>query len=658
MSDDQLRQRIRRREFAIFSGVSLSTALAGCAGILDRGDTESNSETTDESEPTKVTSTGTREVTTQKPEAVIEITDVSLRGDTITVGEHIEVEISFSNTGDVDGTTTVSLEVDGEEVDTEQYEIPAGEEIQRTLAGSEQSRTGTVSVTLNDRTVGDVVIEAPDVLHVAPDGVNDGTGTQDDPLSSIQAAIERAGPGQTVSVHSGEYFEYVEFKTAGESDAPITLTGPPDAVLKPPEEIDHQVISVGASHVHITGLTITGLYDPDEPENPESYHLGKLIDLNTFAEHGDDYVEGLVVSPHQLGGAGKSLINSQMIKDSEIGGFEVIGPAGTEWIFDDVPGHTGEIVYLGTASNNRIKRGFDGYDRTRNIRVHHIDNSDGHPHSELVDIKAGVENVTVEYCTDGEGARTNNSYFSRPISVDGHRCTIRWNVIRDAAGFGVRVGPQSFMSSFDDEGQLVAEGGLDAKPQTEFERRFGKEHAIYGNVFAGNSHDAIGFYREGRRPGRDSNPRPEDQRALCGNLFDGYSDGDPGKPCPSEMPSSDGVGHLGGESPWEGTPPSKETVFSRHAKATHLDVEVEADDVPVDIDIEATATVTNNGDSPEEVVFRIRARDRVLTTETVTVRDGATQEVQLTVDGIPFTGKLQITRNGQKVGVVMVTDDG
>ena len=52
MPDDQLRQRIRRREFAIFSGVSLSTALAGCAGILDRGDAESNSETTDESEVT------------------------------------------------------------------------------------------------------------------------------------------------------------------------------------------------------------------------------------------------------------------------------------------------------------------------------------------------------------------------------------------------------------------------------------------------------------------------------------------------------------------------------------------------------------------------------------------------------------------------------
>ena len=175
--------------------------------------------------------------------------------------------------------------------------------------------------------------------------------------------------------------------------------------------------------------------------------------------------------------------------------------------------------------------------------------------------------------------------------------------------------------------------------------------------YVGNSHDAIGFYREGRRPGRDSNPRPEDQRAFCGNLYDAYSDGNPGKPCPSEMPSSAGVGHLGGESPREGAPPSKETVFSRHAKATHLDVEVEADDVPVDTDIEATAMVTNHGDSPEGVVFRIRARDGVLTTEAVTVRDGATQEVQLTADGIPFTGKLQITRNGQKVGFVMVTAD-
>ncbi|PSP94727.1 hypothetical protein BRC91_04560 [Halobacteriales archaeon QS_4_62_28] len=605
-----------------------------------------------------MTSTETREVTTQQPEAAIEITDVSLREDTITVGEHIEVEISFSNTGDVDGTTTVSLEVDGEAVDTEQYEIPAGEERQRTLASSERSRAGTVSVTLDDRTVGDVVIEAPDVLHVAPDGVNDGTGTRDDPLSSIQAAIEKVGPGQTVSVQSGEYFEYVEFKTAGESDAPITLTGPPDAVLKPPKEIDHQVISVGASHVHITGLTITGLYDPDEPENPESYHPGKLIDLNTFAEHGDDYVEGLVVSPHRLGGAGQSLINSQMIRDSEIGGFEVIGPAGTEWIFDDVPGHNGEILYLGTAPNNRIKKGFDGYDRTRNIRVHHIDNSDGHPHSELVDIKAGVENVTIEYCTDGGSAQSNDSYFSRSITVDGHRCTIRWNVIRDAAGFGVRIGPQSFMSSFDDEGQLVAESVLDTKPQTEFERRFGKEHAIYGNVFAGNSHDAIGFYREGRRPGRDSNPRPEDQRVLCGNLFDGYSDDAPGKSCHSDISSGDGVGHLGGDSPWNGDTPTKEDVFSRYAMAKHLDVTVAASNVPTNTDIAATITLTNEGDSHEEVVLRFRVREHVLTTETVSVPVGETREAQLTEGGLPNPEEVSITRNGQKVGFVRVTDDG
>lgn len=496
--------------------------------------------------------------------------------------------------------------------------------------------------------VGDVTVRPPDVLHVAPDGSDEDVGTKGAPLSSIQTAVARAEPSQTVHVYPGEYFEYVEFRTAGEPDAPITLTGPSDAVLKPPEDIDHSTISVGASHVHITGLTITGLYDEDDPENSASYHSGKLIDLNTFAEDGNDYIEELVISPNRLGNAGQSLINSQMIKDCEIGGFEVVGPAGTNWIFEDESGHNGEFVYLGTAPNNRKKRGFEGYDRTRNIRVHHIDNSEGHPHSELVDCKAGIENVTVEYCTDGGGVQSNDSYYSRSVSMDGRQCTIRWNVIRDAAGYGVRIGPQSFMSNT----EFLAE------PQTDLERLMGKDHAIYHNVFARNPFDAIGFLRHEKRPGRDSNPLPEDQRVLCGNLFDGYSDDAPGKACPPDLPSSAGVGHLGGDSPWEGARPSKERVFSQHAKGKHLDVTVDADSVPTNTDTEATITVTNNGDDPEEVVFRLRIHDRILATETVTISDSEPREVQLTVDGVRFSGEISITRNGQKIGFVRVTDDG
>ncbi len=383
--------------------------------------------------------------------------------------------------------------------------------------------------------------ESPDTIFVSPDGDKGNPGTESAPLNSIRHAVGEAEPGQTVYVQPGEYFEFVPFNEPGEPDAPITLTGPPEAVLKPPKEIDHSVIAVGASHIHITGLTITGLYNPDAPKDPTSYHNGKLIDLNTFAETLDDYIEGLVISPHRIGGVGQSLINTQLIKNCELGGFRVIGSAGTDWILDESEGHNGEIIYLGTAPGNTYRKNWDGYDQTRNIRVHHIDNSEGHPHSELVDCKAGTRNITIEYCTDGGGAQEHEGGKQPSIRLDGHRTTVRWCRIQGSEGPAIHIGPQHLRR---ENGSWLAE------PETELEREMGTEHAIYGNALNGYSIGAVDYFHERKRPERDTNPTPEDQRHVCGNEFDGEPGiGTPGEPC-DDVPQTEEIGHLGGNSPW------------------------------------------------------------------------------------------------------------
>jgi hypothetical protein len=510
----------------------------------------------------------------------------------------------------------------------------------RTDAGATQN--GTDSQTSSQ--------ESPSgTIHVATDGDDANPGTEEEPLATIQTAVDEAEPGHTVYVHPGEYFEFIEFRRDGDPDAPITLTGPPDAVLKPPKDVDYGCIAVGANHVHITGLTISGLYDPDAPKTPESYTPMHLVALNNWAEDSDDYLEGLVVSPHRIGNAGGALINSVMLKDCDIGGFEVIGPAGAAWLFDDEKeGHYGEIVYLGTASDNRAERGYDDYDRTRNIRVHHIDNSAGHPHSELVDIKEGVSNVTVEYCTDAGGVQSEDGYTSSSIYLMGHDCTIRWNVIQDAHGSGVEIGPWGYLSS---PGEFLA------KPETEFDRQLGKGNAIYGNVFTGNKTDAIDFMRESWRPRQEGNPLPEDQRALCDNIYDGYSDADPSKSCSTDLPSSDGVGHLGGESPWDGDAPTQEAVFEEDAVDPHLETTVDAEDVPTNTDIEATVTITNDSDTSEEVELRLRVREHVLETRRVSVSAGETREVTVHSGYLTNPTEVWILCNGQKIGRLHVLQD-
>jgi hypothetical protein len=222
-------------------------------------------------------------------------------------------------------------------------------------------------------------------------------------------------------------------------------------------------------------------------------------------------------------------------------------------------------------------------------------------------------------------------------------------------GSGVGIGPVGFKSKF--EGDQGEGGYYLAEPQTEAERQMGKGHAIYDNVFTGNSADAIDFVRESFRPGRDSNPLPEDQQALCGNLFDGYSDATPDASCPSDLPTGDGVGYLGGESPWSGTAPTKQASFSQHAAWTDLDISVRAPDVPGETEIEATITMSNTGERSREVTVRLRDRGYLITEKTATIPAGETRDVQLSSGGLAATKELAITLNGQKIDRLHVVNE-
>lgn len=382
---------------------------------------------------------------------------------------------------------------------------------------------------------------------MGPDGQRGNPGTKEAPLSSIRAGVREAEPGDTVYVQPGDYRESVFIDQGGEPDAPVTITGPPEAKLQPPESNGEAAIAIRVSHVHLTGLTIDGLYGPSAPKNPDSYHPGELIAAKARPDSvGDGYIRNLVISPHRIGNSGSTMINIERVRDSEIGGFKLIGPAGASWLYSEKESHVGEIVYLGTPPSKILSDDFpyDEYDQTRNIRVHHIDNTEGHPHSELVDCKVGTQHITIEYCTDLGRAQWELDGEGQPaILIDGHHCTVRWCRMIDSQGPAIQIGPQSFPRE---------DGGWLAEPETDLERKMGTEHAVYGNVLKDYTIAAIDFLRERKRPGRNSNPTPADQRHLCGNEYDGEPGiGTPGEPCSDDVPETDTIGHLGGNSPWD-----------------------------------------------------------------------------------------------------------
>jgi hypothetical protein len=241
----------------------------------------------------------------------------------------------------------------------------------------------------------------------------------------------------------------------------------------------------------------------------------------------------VVIAPYAIGNSQEALINTARLKNCEFGPFKVIGPAGVEYLYGDEKSHVGEIIYLGNPLQVYEDRAdgyfWDDYDNTRNIHIHHIDNSEGYHHAEMVDCKDGTENVTIEYCTDGGGSQNNDEITPKSILMRGHNCTVRWN--RLANGFG--NGIQAYKPG---QPQLFPEFGFDE----EVLNRIATDNEFYGNEI---------YDFEGLAIALDDETR-DAQRHICGNEIRGETNGDPEKVCPEELPEGDGIGHTGGDSPW------------------------------------------------------------------------------------------------------------
>lgn len=381
----------------------------------------------------------------------------------------------------------------------------------------------------------------PATIVVATDGSDGGEGTGASPLGSIQAAIDRAEPGDTVEVRPGEYRETLNTRRAGTPGAPIAIAGPPDAVVRPPPDgVDGRVLDVTHSHVHLRGLTFDGLADPDAPDDTGRY-AEQIVAVQppTWQDSFPDYLANVAVTPHGVGNARGKLVNAWRVVGLEVGGFDVVGPAGVAYSLGREEGYElGAVVSLGRSANNFGTEWYpwDGPDRSHDVRVHHVANTAGHDHTELVKTHGGMYDVTIEYCTDAGGSGRDDA-GGAGFTIPSARTTVRWCVVRDGTDNGVTIMTPGSLA--DDEVYAVYE----PLPDEQFP---GRNNAVYGNRLLGNAGDAVGFYSPDGFPNG-----PAHQRLLCGNEVSGATRGDPGAACPTSVPTGDGIGHTGGDSPWD-----------------------------------------------------------------------------------------------------------
>jgi len=340
--------------------------------------------------------------------------------------------------------------------------------------------------------------------YVAPDGSDDNAGTADAPLRTVMEGVGRADPGETVTLASGEYRESVGTVRDGEPDAPITLRGPSDAVIRP-EPGASDCLRIEHDHVHVLGITIDGLLEPDRKYEDYEAWVDRCVFITPVAryEEGIQYINGVVVEPSRMGNCGRAMVQTQRVRDSTIGGFELIGPSGMQFdtrVANHKAGHVREVVYIGSSETHRGRSyyKYDGLDRSRNIRVHHIDNSAGYRHSELVDVKLGSENITVEHCTTRNAGHNTEAVVDAVLAIKGNDCTVRYNDI------GASPVPVSF-------GSWAPSDDVDGGD-------WSRNNEVYGNYFHGFSAGALRL-----RNGQEPNTGPvsfDDQKRICGNRIE------------------------------------------------------------------------------------------------------------------------------------------
>jgi halocyanin-like protein len=261
-------------------------------------------------------------------------------------------------------------------------------------------------------------------LYVSPDGDDGNSG------------------GDTVELAAGEYREEVWTTSGGDADAPITVTGPSDAVVRPPAG-SGDVFRIRHSHVHLRGMTIDGLLEPGRKYDDYGAWVDRCVFVTPVGRYdqdtgeGPEYLYDVVVEPARMGNCARAMVQVQRLRDASIGDFEVIGPAGMQYdrrVANHETGHVREIVYVGSPETQRGEPyyKYDTLDRSRNIRIHHIDNSAGYRHNELVDVKLGSTDVTVEHCTTRNAGHNTEAEVNAAIDLKGNDCTVRWNDIGDS----------------------------------------------------------------------------------------------------------------------------------------------------------------------------------------------------------------------------------
>jgi hypothetical protein len=334
-------------------------------------------------------------------------------------------------------------------------------------------------------------------FYVAPAGSDAADGRSlDQPFQTIQMALNQVGPGDTIYLAAGEYHEQLRTVTDGTAAAPITITGPPDAVVRGGGTIN-TILQIAHDYYSFVGFTIDGLNG--DPAQISSYSDKLFYTIGRAPQRG---VTGLHVHQMTFQNAGGECLRLRYFAQHNEIDHSTFAHCG---IFDfkfNQGGKNGEAIYIGTSSNQWAdgKNPTADPDASDHNWIHHNTMNTGG--NECVDIKEGAASNLVEE-NDCTGQRDPNSggFDSR-----GDANIIRNNRSYNNQGAGVRVG-----------GHAVT--GV----------QYGKANEIYGNLLYANAGGAVSVLVDGQKKICGNDLSKNQGRATAGDYGNRY---DPSTPCP------------------------------------------------------------------------------------------------------------------------------
>ena len=288
------------------------------------------------------------------------------------------------------------------------------------------------------------------------------------PEKSIQDAIEKAQPGDTIVLGDGNYAQDFQSVRDGTPEKRITITGSRQAVVN--GESNSRMIQINHSYMTLDGFTVSGVTNGGKKSEDYVDKCVYILGTKTPAvirKDGMEYessLDGMVVSNMRIADCGGECLRLRsFITNAEVVGNKIEGCGRHDFKF---PSSTvnGEAIYVGTSSNQWSdgKNSKAGPDLTKFVWIH--ENEIDSQGNECVDVKEGTTDVLVEYnvCSDqrdensaGLDSRTDDIIF-------------RYNEVVNCAGAGVRIGGHTI------DGRV-----------------YGVNNEVYGNVFSDTKYSSV-----------------------------------------------------------------------------------------------------------------------------------------------------------------------